>query len=242
MERIVAALGAGSNGRLQLAGLLSHFGHTYAAGSPGKIVEIFNKDVGRLDATKRYLARLGHDVAISVGDTPSCSLVETFAGVDEIRPGNFVFYDLSQLSYGVCQEEEIAVALACPVVAKHPARGQIVIHGGAVHLSLDRLSWKGRDPLFGAVTLARNGGWSRIFDDSYLRKLSQEHGIVQAEIDLFDQVDVGDLLLVIPVHSCLTADLMGHFLTLTGKPVEMMPRRSLAYQPLPSRDEEWHQR
>jgi len=31
---------------------------------------------------------------ISYGDTPSCSIAENFDEVDEIRPGNFVFYDV----------------------------------------------------------------------------------------------------------------------------------------------------
>jgi len=32
---------------------------------------------------------------------------------------------------------------------------------------------------------------------------------------------IGDLVLVFPIHSCLTANLMGRYLTLDGKTIEM---------------------
>ncbi len=76
---------------------------------------------------------------ISIGDTPSCSIMENFEGVDEIRPGNFIFYDLMQSQLGACDEQNIAVALACPVTAIHPNRNEIVIYGGGVHLSKEYL-------------------------------------------------------------------------------------------------------
>lgn len=210
---------------LHLAGLLSHAGHTYKAGTPEKIVEIFEEGIARLDSARKSLGQSGGALELSVGDTPGCSLAPSFAGADEVRPGNFVFYDLAQYSFGACREEEISVAMACPVVAKHPSRSQIVIHGGAVHLSLDRIAGKDGQPVFGGVALPENSGWSPRFKGSYLKSLSQEHGIVQASAELFDRVNVGDLLVVIPIHSCLTVDLMGRYLTLDGAQVEMMARR-----------------
>ena len=88
---------------------------------------------GRL---KEALRREGvHPCAISIGDTPSCSIAGSFAGADEIRPGNFVFYDLTMSGLGACRDEEIAVAVACPVTAKYKSLNQVVIYGGAVHLS-----------------------------------------------------------------------------------------------------------
>jgi D-serine deaminase-like pyridoxal phosphate-dependent protein len=224
LVELAQTIGSDRGGPLRLAGLLTHAGHTYGAGSPEKVVDIFNESVTRMASARAGLAHLGRGLELSVGDTPGCSLAPTFDGVDEVRPGNFVFYDLAQLSFGACTEEEIAVALACPVVAKHEARNQIVIHGGAVHLSLDRIPGRDNRPLFGGVALARSDKWSPMFKDSYVRSLSQEHGVVQAEAALFDQVDIGGLLLVIPVHSCLTADLMSYYVTLSGTKIDMAPR------------------
>jgi D-serine deaminase-like pyridoxal phosphate-dependent protein len=53
--------------------------------------------------------------------------------------------------------------------------------------------------------------------------LTQEHGIIEASQALFQSVNVGDLLAVIPVHSCLTANLLRQYLTLDGKNIEMAP-------------------
>jgi D-serine deaminase-like pyridoxal phosphate-dependent protein len=53
--------------------------------------------------------------------------------------------------------------------------------------------------------------------------LSQEHGIVSIpDTDVFDKLKVGDMVAVIPVHSCLTANLMKGYVTTSGEPVEMM--------------------
>jgi D-serine deaminase-like pyridoxal phosphate-dependent protein len=60
-----------------------------------------------------------------------------------------------------------------------------------------------------------------MYSGSTVASLSQEHGIVQAEKELFDRVQVGDLLMVVPVHSCLTANLLGRFLTLDGEVIDM---------------------
>ena len=39
--------------------------------------------------------------------------------------------------------------------------------------------------------------------------------------NVFEQVKVGDILAVLPVHSCLTANLMRHYVTLSGEVIEM---------------------
>ena len=99
-----------------------------------------------LAQTKNQLFRLKKafldrypDLLISMGDTPGCSVAEDFTGIDEIRPGNFVFYDLTQNRVGSNSIEQIAVAMACPVVAIHKDRREIIVYGGGVHFSKDRL-------------------------------------------------------------------------------------------------------
>ena len=206
---------------LDLVGLLTHAGHTYGAGSTTKIAALFAETIDRLGQAREVLAEFGRRVELSVGDTPGCSIAPRFSAVDEIRPGNFVFYDLSQLSFGACTESDIAVAVACPVVAKHSARSQVVIYGGAIHLSKEGILDANDRPVYGAVALPTDEGWSKVFADSAVRSLSQEHGVVQCEPELFDQVQVGDLLMIIPVHSCLTANLLGRYMTLDGDWLEM---------------------
>jgi D-serine deaminase-like pyridoxal phosphate-dependent protein len=158
---------------------------------------------------------------ISIGDTPTSSIVEDFSDVDEIRPGTFVFYDLMQRDLSVCTDEQIAVAVACPVIGKYADRKQVVIYGGAVHLSKD--AWPGPDgkPTFGRLATIDGNGLGTIHHDAPLVSLSQEHGIIQAPDALFEQIDVGDLVAVVPIHCCLTCDLYRTYTTLTGS---ILPR------------------
>ena len=62
---------------------------------------------------------------------------------------------------------------------------------------------------------------------AWLRSLSQEHGILRTTPETFaamvSVLQVGELVAVIPVHSCLTADLLKRYLTLDGEWIEMMP-------------------
>ena len=204
--------------QLHLAGLLTHSGHTYHAQGETTVQSIYRDTVARLQTVQAALHRQGWRVALSVGDTPSASLVEDFSGVDEIRPGNFVFYDVMQAQIGSCTLADVAIALACPVVAKHPSRQQIVLYGGAVHLSKEVLRGDG-GVSYGRVARLTDSGWTPLPYE--VVSLSQEHGIVQGDEALLAETAVGDLLLVLPIHSCLTANLMKRYLTLQGDWIEM---------------------
>lgn len=206
---------------LKLQGILTHDGRTYAADSPDKVRTLYGQALRRLQAAQQTLRGHGWQAAISVGDTPACSLVESFGPVDEIRPGNFVFYDLMQLNIGACRQEEIAVAVACPVVARHPARHRLILYGGAVHLSKDSLREPGGRPIYGRVVRPEGHGWSPIVPGAAVVGLSQEHGLVEAPPELLETVKEGDLLGILPVHSCLTANLLGRYLTLDGEWLDM---------------------
>jgi D-serine deaminase-like pyridoxal phosphate-dependent protein len=206
---------------LRLAGLLTHSGHTYRATSAGEAAHIFQESVQRMRAAQTGLREQGVETAVSVGDTPGCSAVTRFDGIDEIRPGNFIFYDLTQLQIGICAEEQIAIAVACPVVAKHARQQRIILYGGAVHLSKEFLLEADGQMSFGRVAYLTDNGWSPIIANACVTSLSQEHGIVQADEAMFNSVQVGDLLAVLPVHSCLTANLLGRYLTLDGQWIEM---------------------
>jgi len=194
---------------LRLSGLLAHSGNTYDASSPEEIRQIYLDSVHKLNSLRDLLNGAGmQSIEISIGDTPACSLMTDFSGVDEIRPGNFVFYDLTQLSLGSCSQEEIAVAAACPVVAKHPERDSIVIYGGAVHLSKQSLLQQDGTTIFGAVAARGDNGWGSLIPEVYLTSVSQEHGIVHAPPALLQETRIGDILTIIPVHSCLMVNLL----------------------------------
>jgi len=209
--------------KLIFMGFLAHAGNTYHAGSVDEIKEIKKSSVAKLMALKTFLRTDFPLLQLSYGDTPSCSVCNDFSDVDELRPGNFVFYDEMQCRLGVCSREDVAVAMACPVVAKHPERHEIVIHGGAVYLSKESITDKNGDKYFGTVVALDGYSWDVKNVLGKVTGLSQEHGIVNMpDTDVFDKLNVGDMVAVIPVHSCLTANLMMGYVTTSGERIGTM--------------------
>ncbi|MGV3540705.1 MAG: alanine racemase [Rufibacter sp.] len=202
------------------SGFLAHAGHAYQARSQGQIAAIHEDTLQKMGGLKERNKHNWPHLQLSLGDTPTCSVMEDFSGLDEIRPGNYVFYDLMQHVIGSCRLEDIAVAVACPVVALHPDRHEVILYGGAVHFSKDALREPDRAPLFGLIVPLTETGWGAPLPDTTVVSLSQEHGVVRTSPEVFSQFKVGDLVGVLPVHSCLTADLMKGYTTLLGERLE----------------------
>jgi D-serine deaminase-like pyridoxal phosphate-dependent protein len=276
--------------KMVFRGFLSHSGQTYSARSVEDI-RIRHADVLlQMRSLKNHYQPEWPGVEVSLGDTPACTVCDQWEGVDEIRPGNFVFYDLMQWLLGVCSVEDIAVRVVCPVVSKQIMRNEVVIYGGAVHLSKELMigpngkKWYGgivlpeRKPspalntgkgyvpsdehgqakFEGEVERSKEGGskdlkgsaweiaenvnagdidlsWSssdkrsldgrwRISGETWVAGLSQEHGIIRGAFEDIKAMQPGDLLEIIPVHSCLAADLAGYYLTTMGQVVSKMGR------------------
>lgn len=205
--------------QLNLQGLLTHAGHTYNFNTKEHVKALYSDYLSKLTSAKDQLWEAGFEtLELSIGDTPSCSVMNDFDGVDEIRPGNFVFYDLTQLKIGVCDEEDISLAVACPVVAKHEERSDVVVYGGAVHLSKDFVTDQKGIKYYGAVCRPKSDGtWGPMLPDCYVSSLSQEHGIVHLDEKTFKDINLGDLLVIVPAHSCLTVNLLKKFLTSTNQ-------------------------
>ncbi len=206
---------------LEFKGFLSHNGQTYHAQSRHEIFNHHFDALLKMRALKNQYKKEWPGLKISLGDTPSCTVCDNFKGVDEIRPGNFIFYDLMQFNLGVCRFDDIAVRLACPVVARHPSRNEVVIYGGAIHLSKERIINIDGKPLYGRIVVRQEGKEIFLDEKNYITSLSQEHGIIKVPRKDFSYYRVGELIEVIPVHSCLTANLIREYLTTEGELITM---------------------
>jgi len=210
---------ASESDRLEFKGFLTHAGHSYNCRSKEEVLDIHNENAALLGVLKyRYNDRLP-GLIISVGDTPTCSIAEDFSMFDEIRPGNFVFYDLSQEQIGACSFDQIAVALACPIVAIHEERNEIVIYGGGIHFSKERLEDENSGTIFGRVAENKGNAWGNVIPKMFVKGLSQEHGIVSVPDSRLGNYKIGDILMILPVHSCLTANLTGSYTTIGGETI-----------------------
>ncbi|RUA35360.1 MAG: alanine racemase [Bacteroidetes bacterium] len=218
IEAILKALE--SNHLITIKGFLQHAGHTYGAKGKAEIDEIHTYTSEKMIKLKDHFLKKYPDVIISNGDTPTCSVSENFEHIEEMRPGNFVFYDVMQAEIGSCQYDDIAVAMACPAVAKHADRNEVIIYGGAVHFSKDRIEKDGKT-IYGLIAEEKENGWGNPISGWYVKKLSQEHGTIHVPDEAFDQIKIGDLLYILPIHSCLTGNLMSKYYTLDGEEIEM---------------------
>jgi D-serine deaminase-like pyridoxal phosphate-dependent protein len=225
LNQIQALAQAIINGeKTSLYGLYCHPGNTYQSSSVEEIKQIWVTAIAEVNKVKAHLNKINDNLKVRIGDTPGCSVVEDFMDVDEIGPGNFVFFDLVMNYLNVCAEEEIAVAVACPVVAKYPERNEIIIHGGAVHFSKDHLFDNEEVKFFGEVVIFEKEGWSPIIDGIKLTSLSQEHGKLTASPELLETIEVGDVIGVLPIHSCLTANLMKSYMTFDGQNINHLEK------------------
>ncbi len=208
-----------SNENIKVSGLLTHSGNTYSAGGIDKIITIYNETVERLNKCREITGK--KDLLISVGDTPSASVLSEFGEVDELRPGNFVFYDLMQFFIGSCRLEEISIVAACPVVDIQNNRKKVTIYGGGVHLSKEFIIHNNM-PVYGMAVKMTGDGWEFFDREIYISGLSQEHGIISSDISLPEEFNIGNIIGILPVHSCLTANLLGSYTLIDGSVIDHM--------------------
>ncbi len=216
-----------SSPNFYFTGFYSHPGHTYTARGKEGVQKIYNTFLPLLDALQlKYKQTPGF--SITIGDTPGSTIMEDFGPINEISPGNFVFYDAMQVNIGSCTYDDIAVVMACPVVGKNVERNELLIHGGAVHFSKEVLTDADGTTHFGKLAMpSSNGnGWHGMISGCYLKSISQEHGLVHASVEFMSETEIGDIVYIYPAHSCLSADLMKSYYTtdhekLTGSGVFM---------------------
>lgn len=123
---------------LRFAGILSHSGHAYHAASRSQMAAIAEEERRVMTAFAARLREAGvHVPRISVGSTPAMSAVERMDGVDEIRPGNYAFYDYTQTVLGSCAVTDCAVTVLACVVSSPPGSRRSVVDAGSLALSKD---------------------------------------------------------------------------------------------------------
>lgn len=205
--------------KLDFKGILAHDGHTYQATTLGQIESIRHESNRRMAVASEALSLAGMKAMVSAGDTPSCTRSEHWEGVDEIRPGNFAFYDVQQLMAGNCTTGQMALAVYCPVISVEPQKGKAVIYGGAVHFSKD-FAFENGERIFGAGFAVKEPGasWPCHLEQLPFRltALSQEHGILTGAPKQMAQLKPGSLVALFPAHSCLAVAQFKSFLTTSG--------------------------
>jgi len=160
---------------------------------------------------------------ITMGDTPSASVLPSFEYLDECTAGNFVFYDWMQYRIGSCALDDIALFHMLPVAQAFPDENRAICHGGAVHCSKDYILDDDGSKNYGQLITINNENTINIMDGK-LQSLSQEHGMLTVG-EKSKNLILNDYVFTIPIHSCLTANLYDHYRALNG---EIIKKRILS--------------
>ena len=185
---------------LHFRGLLSHAGHAYAAGKSEGVRRVAKQERETMTGLADCLRRNGIDVPeVSVGSTPTLLAHDGFEGITEIRPGNYVFLDLTQVALGLATLAEVALSVVATVVSCNSSHG--IVDAGSKVLSSDR-GPHGSDSLKGfglAFPLEGTTG-----EGMPVTRLSEEHGFIQHG---GRSLKIGSRMRIFPNHSCVVANL-----------------------------------
>jgi D-serine deaminase-like pyridoxal phosphate-dependent protein len=157
-----------------------------------------------LDAVRR--AGLDPKV-VSGGSTPALFQSHLAAGMNEIRPGTYIFNDRNTVVSRACAWDDCAATVLCTVVSTAVA-GQMVVDGGSKTFSSDRLS-ASPEVSFGHVIEAPGAVFTR---------MNEEHGYIDVR-NAGRKFAVGDTVRIVPNHVCTAMNLHEQVYSVRGDDV-----------------------
>ncbi|MBV9415625.1 MAG: alanine racemase [Solirubrobacterales bacterium] len=192
-------------------GVLTFGGHAYAATTREEIVAAAQDEHDAITQTVSALADRGIEANVrSIGSTPTSRFIQDAGGVTEIRPGNYVFYDATQVAIGVVPIERCALSVLATVTSR-PAPDRLILDSGSKALAAERLT-------------GLTSGFGVVEDHPELRveRLYEEQAIVYT--DEPSDIPVGTRVRVIPNHACAAANLHSRMLVVDdGTVVDVWP-------------------
>jgi D-serine deaminase-like pyridoxal phosphate-dependent protein len=197
---------------LRFLGLLSHAGHGYHAESNETLERIAACEIQILTRLAAGLRNDGMDVQeISVGATPTARFIASQKGVTEMRPGNYVFFDRTQVGLGSATVEQCSLGIVATVVSR-PDPARVVFDAGSKTLSSDGLRGFGTSVGYGLVYASLE---ARHPDPSIvIERLSEEHSVARVTPDC--RLKAGDRVHLLPNHACVVANLTEELLLVDG--------------------------
>lgn len=193
---------------LDFQGLLSFGGFGYKEHSPEDIADTAALERTRiLDAADRLQGAHIDCPVISVGSTPHVLCARSFNGINEIRPGVYVFGDLMMKALGVYDYEDIAVTVQATIIGHNREQNRAYIDAGALALSQDQGFDRNGLP-YAKYGLIRQSDSALPYPNIGVCEVNQEHGFVECLNEPYDfpfnDFPIGSTVHVIPNHSCHT--------------------------------------
>jgi D-serine deaminase-like pyridoxal phosphate-dependent protein len=162
-----------------------------------------------LSRTKEAFESAGLPLAtVSGGSTPTAYDAHQFRGVNEVRPGMYIFNDRNMVGIGVARVEDCALSVIVTVVSNSVA-GRAIVDGGSKTFSSDR------------YLAGDYGGFGLVKEDpeAEVEHLSEEHGHLNIRHSTHSY-RIGERLTVIPNHVCSTVNMHDEIYGVRGERVE----------------------
>lgn len=183
---------------------------------PGHIKRINDEGIKALDELSGLVKQTVEELKqaglapriVSGGSTPTLWESHRVAGMNEIRPGTYIFNDRNTVACGACAWEDCAASILVTVVST-AVPGQVIVDGGSKTFSTDRLV-TGDVEGFGRVVEAPEAVFTR---------MNEEHGYVDVR-QAGRRFAVGDRLRIIPNHICVAVNLHERVFGVRGEEVE----------------------
>jgi len=192
---------------INIVGLMTHAGHAYAARNREEIKTIGRAEGSTLVEYAWRLQTLGYEMkVVSVGSTPTAKQCAKVKGVTELRVGNYIFNDMTQVALGTVSRNRCALTVLATVISSS-SKDRAVIDAGSKALALDKGA-HGRDIVKGHGRIVGGGG--------LLSRLSEEHGVIE---NLTRRFKVGQKVRIIPNHACTVINLFNHAYLVDGTKV-----------------------
>lgn len=189
---------------IRFAGVMTHGGHAYGATTIQAVRDIAEQERLAVIEASSLIETAGIQVPVrSIGSTPTVIHAQTFEGINEIRPGVYLFGDLFQAQLDTCRIEDIAVSVLATVIGHDRPRNRLVVDAGALALSKDRSTADSpRDFGYGLVCDVDGALFAQ---NPIVIAVHQEHGEITAQSALpFPKMPVGSQVRILPNHVCMT--------------------------------------
>jgi D-serine deaminase-like pyridoxal phosphate-dependent protein len=208
MIRGVAALPG-----LRLKGLLSHAGNAYHAQSEGELRAMAEDEARTMASLADRCRKAGVTIAeISAGATPPARYSIQQKGFTEYRPGNYVYFDRTQVALGAASIDDCALTVLATVVSK-PSPDRVIFDSGSKTLTNDGARGFTAMPGYGVVIG---------HDNLLIERLSEEHATVKVP-NGSTPLEPGDRIRIIPNHSCVVSNLVDHAWLVDDENAEALP-------------------
>jgi len=205
---------------LRFRGLLSHAGHAYGASSESEAAAFAASEAQVLTTLAEEVRQKGIVVEeLSVGATPTVRFSLQQKGLTEVRPGNYIYFDRTQVALGSASWDDCALTVLARVVGR-PAADRVILDCGSKTLTTDLARGFGTHAGYGVVF---KGIDETVPDESLsIERLSEEHATVRVTRG-DSPLQPGDLVRVAPNHSCVVSNLVdGIWLVNQGEVVDRL--------------------